>query len=463
MLPGDKERKDRAKGGNAMTDPMAGRECSQPSSPWRRLSVLCSTAVIALSLIAPTAAQAPADVEPEFEIPAEWIARGELVVQREVDRLVEVALQRHPDLDGAQADVGREVGRNIQSTRKPNPSFGYTGTEIGNEGRAGQQGLYLSQEWVTAGRLGLTQQVGLWQTRAASERLAQTRLRLMARVQTQYWSLVAARRRVALLAELEELLEDGVRVNKALHQAAEVSLGPVLQAQLEKSQVSVLRRQAEADLTARTTALAATLGVSISEVFAVESDDWPEPMALDELEAAQPWTLSPELAEAQALVEVARWNFRMAKTQIVSNIDSFAAVQHDAATDDVIVSLQVGMALPIHDRKVGLVRTAHAEVLQSEALYASRYRDLQARWAAAMGSYRAAVEMVQAIEHELLALAEERLVIARRGHEQGELDYIDLLTAQRSFLVIRQSALDARQQTALAAVRLQTLVAADSP
>ncbi len=413
------------------------------------------------------AAQAPAADVAAWEIqpPVEWVIPAEVdaVGQSEAKRLVQLALAQHPALAAAEAEIGRESGQRYQSTRKPNPSVGYVASEMGNEGRAGQQGLYLSQEWVTADRLALAGQVGAWRTRAAAERLALTRLRLTSRVLTQYWTLTAARHRVALLSELEELLQDGVRVNQSLLEAAEVGRGPVLQAQLEKSQVSVAKRQAEADLNARTSALAATVGLSTDEVRAIASDPWPEVLSMDELAAIELWAASPELAEAQALIEAARWNLRLAQTQIISNVDSFASVQHDSATGDVVVGLQLGMALPVHDRKSGLIRAAHAELAQSEAEYARRYRDLQTRWAEAVGEYRSAVEMVAAVEQELLGLAEERLAVARRGHQQGELDYLELLTAQRSFLAIRQSALDARQQAAAAAVRLHTLVAEDAP
>ena len=46
-----------------------------------------------------------------------------------------------------------------------------------------------------ADRLALAGQVGAWRTRAAAERLKQTRLRLTARVLSQYWALTAARHR----------------------------------------------------------------------------------------------------------------------------------------------------------------------------------------------------------------------------------------------------------------------------
>lgn len=407
---------------------------------------------------APTADVATLEIQP----PVEWVIPT-AARRSEADRLVELALAQHPALAAAEAEIRREAGQRFQSTRKPNPMVGYVGSEIGNEGRSGQQGLYLSQEWVTQDRLALVGQVGAWRTRAAAERLNQTRLRLTSRVLTQYWALTAARHRVALLGELEELLLDGVRVNQALLEAAEVGRGPVLQAQLEKNQVSVARRQAEAELNARTAALAATVGLSTADVQAIASDPWPAVLSPEELSAMEHWAASPELAEAQAQIEAARWNLRQAQTQIISNVDSYASVQHDAATGDVVVGLQLGMALPVHDRKSGLIRAAHAELAQSEAEYARRYRDLQTRWADAVGEYRSAVEMVTAVEQDLLGLAEERLAVARRGHQQGELDYLELLTAQRSFLAVRQSALDARQQAAAAAIRLHTLVAEDAP
>lgn len=435
------------------------------SCAWRLiLSGLLLPGVLPGSFAGVALAQAPAgDVAMlEIEPPVEWVVPA-AAGRSEAERLVELALAQHPALAAAEAEIGREAGERFQATRKPNPMVGYVGSEIGNEGRSGQQGLYLSQEWVTQDRLALAGQVGAWRTRAAAERLNQTRLRLTARVLTQYWALTAARHRVALLGELEELLQDGVRVNQALLEAAEVGRGPVLQAQLEKNQVSVARRQAEAELSARTAALAATVGLSIAQVQALPSDPWPEMLTAEELAAGEDWAASPELAEAQGLIEAARWNLRLAQTQIISNVDSYASVQHDAATGDVVVGLQLGMALPVHDRKSGLIRAAHAELAQSEAEYARRYRDLQTRWADAVGQYRSAIEMVTAVEQELLGLAEERLAVARRGHQQGELDYLDLLTAQRSFLAVRQSALDARQQATAAAVRLQTLVVEDVP
>jgi outer membrane protein TolC len=283
--------------------------------------------------------------------------------------------------------------------------------------------------------------------------------------------MVAARRRVELLTELEALLQDAVRVNQSLEEAAEVDRGTVLQAQLEKGQVVASKRQAEADLRARSAALAATLGVDVPFIAGIASDPWPEPRTLMsssdsgslDLMVGEPYLASPELTEAHALIEAARCELRLAETQIISNVDSYASVQQDTSTNDTIVSMQIGMALPVHDRKTGLVRAARAELTKLESEFARRERDLAARWAAATGEYQSAWELVRAIEEELLTTAQQRYELARRAQQQGEINYLELLLAQRSFLAVREAALEARQQAAIAAVQLEALVVQDSP
>lgn len=415
-------------------------------------------------------------------------------VRRNVDMLVEWAIAAHPELRASAAEIGREAGLRLQATRKPNPVLGYSASEVGNEGRGGQQGLYVSQEWVTAGKLQIADQAGRWRTAAAAQRRDLARLRVTQRVRLQYWAMIAARQRVGLLNELAELLGDAVRVNRQLLEAAEIGRGSLLQAKLELGRIEVARRQAEADLAAQTRGLAATLNVAPEVVTEIRDDPWPDHRWPDNPWTDDPWTDgawtddrpnetseddtpphpaaglaggrwvdSPELAEIGALTEAARWSFRAAEAAFYGNLESQAMVQHDAATQNVIVGVQVGIPLPVHDRKRGQLRAAQAEVRRLEADQERLRRDLQTRWEMAVGEFRAAGEMVRAVETELVALTEQRLELARQAYRQGEADYLELLTAQRSFLEVRQSAIDARLRATQAATRLRCRVVRDSP
>src|SRR5690606_4436275 len=74
-------------------------------------------------------------------------------------QLEQIALENNPTLAQSQAHVSAGHGRELQAGLYPNPTLGYLGSEIGNDGRAGQQGAYFEQEFVRGGKLGLSQDV----------------------------------------------------------------------------------------------------------------------------------------------------------------------------------------------------------------------------------------------------------------------------------------------------------------
>lgn len=372
-----------------------------------------------------------------------------------LDSILDLAFSTHPELTRAMAVIDRESGNRYQATRWPNPVVGYVGSEVGQEGRAGQQGIFWSQEWITAGKLSLADQIGQWRVVAAEAALEVDRLRLSRRVQSQYWSLVAARQRVTVLTQLESLLAEAVAINEKLFEAAEVSKGTVLQARLEQSQVVIARQQAVIDAVAKTRMLAQTLSIADEQVDAFGNDPWPSNFSHDSTTIQ---VSSPELAAARALCESGMCELRRAEVEIVPNVNTQATVQQDAISRNTIVGIQVGVALPITDRKTGLVQAARGEVARLQADLAAIERLVTARVAEAMGQYEAARAMTQQVDSTLLAMSQERLKLAQQAHQQGEIDYLELLTAQRSYLTIQQTAIDAQERAAQAFVRLETMV-----
>ena len=85
-------------------------------------------------------------------------------------------------------------GEWLQVGLRPNPQIGYVGDEIGDEGRAGMQGGFVSQEFVTAGKLGLSRAVALREVSAAEQRLERTRRQVVTTVRMYYYELLAAER-----------------------------------------------------------------------------------------------------------------------------------------------------------------------------------------------------------------------------------------------------------------------------
>ena len=67
---------------------------------------------------------------------------------------------------GKQSDAGTGAagtwsayGRRLQACRRPNPTVGYVASEIGNDGKAGQQGVFVEQEFIRGNKLELSHDV----------------------------------------------------------------------------------------------------------------------------------------------------------------------------------------------------------------------------------------------------------------------------------------------------------------
>src|SRR3972149_5202189 len=145
----------------------------------------------------------------------------------------EMALQRTPTWAQAAARVEAARGNYVQVGLHPNPVAGYIGAEMGNEGRAGQQGGFLSQELVTAKKLQLNRSVASEEVRQAEYAWGMQRQRVVTDGRRSFYDVLVAQRTVELTEQLARLGEEGVKSVEALIRGKEVARGDLLQARIE--------------------------------------------------------------------------------------------------------------------------------------------------------------------------------------------------------------------------------------
>ena len=92
------------------------------------------------------------------QLPAGQIAPG-LPPPFTLAEMERIAMANNPTLTQATMRVQALQGKQVQVGLYPNPVVGYIGDEMGNEGTAGQQGGFVRQEIVTAGKLRLDRAV----------------------------------------------------------------------------------------------------------------------------------------------------------------------------------------------------------------------------------------------------------------------------------------------------------------
>lgn len=377
--------------------------------------------------------------------------------------LEDMAQRCNPTLVQAAARVEAARGRCVQVGLYPNPVAGYIGAEIGNEGRAGQQGGFLSQEIVTAKKLQLNRSVVAQEVRQAEYAWEMQRQRVLTDVRRSFYDVLVAQRTVELTEQLARIGDEGIKAVEALMRAKEVARGDLLQARIEANTAKVLLERARNRHVAAWRNLAAVMGTE---------DMAPRPLTGDVQDGLVQLTWddtfsrlveqSPQLANAQIGVARAQAVLNRECAGRVPNLELQGAVQYDNATRDTFATVQVGVPVPLYNRNQGNIRRAQAELLAAEREVQRVQLALRQRLAEVFEQYSNARIQVEKYQQDILPDAESSLKLMASGYKQGEFGYLSLLTAQRTFFQTSLTYLDALCELRTAVTTIEGNLLSDS-
>ncbi len=346
----------------------------------------------------------------------------------------ELAIANHPALRVAEGRLQAARGNWLQVGLPPNPHLGYLGSEIGNSGRAGQQGGFVSQEYVTANKLGLNRAVAMRDVAAAEQALARTRLQILTTVRIRFFEDLAAERAVALARQLTTMAQEAVRVSELRLHALEGTRTALLQSQIERDSAALMEQQAANRHQAAWRRLASVIGVNGETPPTLDNSLLQTLPELDwETSRERILSGSPELAESKSAVERARCAIARASAGRVPNVDTQAGVQYDSSTEDTFASVQVSMPVPIFNRNQGAIAQAGGELTAAQAALEAAELAIEQRLAVALRDYETARQRVVMYQETILPAARESLDMVAKAYEQGELEYLEVLTVQQTY------------------------------
>ncbi len=159
-----------------------------------------------------------------------------------------MALANNPTLAQAKAGVRAAAGRTRQAGLWPNPTIGYMGDEIrGGSFGGGQQGVFVQQNVILGGKLGLDRKVHAAEGDQADAEAEEQRLRVENGVRIAFYQSLAAQEMVEVRAKLSALAQDAVETTRQLFNVGQADQPDVLQAQVEADQaeLAVITEQQE--------------------------------------------------------------------------------------------------------------------------------------------------------------------------------------------------------------------------
>lgn len=377
--------------------------------------------------------------------------------------LESIAMQRNPTLARAEARINAARGEWLQVGLRPNPRVGYDGGEIGNEGRAGMQGAFVSQEIVTSDKLLLSQTVMNREIDRLQQELAAQRQRVLTDARRAFYDVLAAQSAMDLARDLSQVGQKAYETSQNLYKAGNVSEVDVLQSRIEAEQAKImLENSRNRHLTAW------------QQLAVVVGDPAMPPRPLDgDLRSAVPeltWEQtsqrllaeSPELAAAYAAFAKAQASLGRAYADRYPNWEAQAGAQYDNATRDTVANVQLSVPLPIYNRNQGGIRQAQGQIAAAQADVARMELLLQQRLAKAFEPYRNARHQTDAFAKRILPDAKRSLDIAVKSYEAGEVGFLSLLNVQRTYFQTQIAYLEALRQLRDSAESIDGLLLSDS-
>ncbi len=370
-----------------------------------------------------------------------------------------MALGSHPAIAEARARVAFSTGQAVQAGLPFNPVLQYQSDEIGNESSSGMHSVQLSQQFVTANKLEIAQQVQAHEAERRRSQLRMAELRVLTNVRSAFAAAIVAQRRAQIANQIVDLAEKSLSSVQDLLDAQEVSRVVWLQATVEAEQARITAENAATQLRANRGVLAAAAGLQTLPPDALVGD-------IGEGLVATPWetllaeitATSPEITAAGSALERARWSLRLACAQVTPNITGQIGVGVDASTDDTFASVGVSVPLPLWNRNQGNIRSARASIAEASAAIDRTRLSLEGRLASAAGRYQVALERYRRLNENVLPTSEETYQLSQRAFEAGETDYIQLLTIQRTLFNTRLSVLEAAAEARQAAAEIEGLL-----
>jgi cobalt-zinc-cadmium efflux system outer membrane protein len=380
----------------------------------------------------------------------------------ELDRIIELALERNPAIATARSVIEQNEGGQIQAGAYPNPLITAQSADAAirdpsNGIRIIERGVTVHQTVEWPGMRSARKDAAGAGLEGATVGLEVAKLNLIAEVKGLFYELLLAERTVDLLQQNFETVQEVARIVKARVRSGE---GP--QFESVKAEVEVLKAKQELTkaknaVRVRLVGLDTLTAGGLGPRYKVQGDFRSLRDHLDpEQMAARDLSQHPILKRQGKLVEQAEITVSKERQSRMPNVTMFGGYAREAGREAVFGGLTV--PTPIWYLQQGHIASALGSQRKEEAELLRARNDLARAINQHAREAETAQEQILVYEEGLLKQAQEALRIAQLSFRQGASSLLDVLDAQR---VQRQITVDynqARFELSLALTRFERAV-----
>jgi outer membrane protein, heavy metal efflux system len=373
---------------------------------------------------------------------AALLQNPETVAPLTLDRVVSTYIQNNLELQAARFRLERARAEEIAARLRPNPSLTVAAENLRVSGpRTASQlnefGAIYAETIELGGKRAKRESVAAANISVAEARFANLMRQGIADVKQRYFDALLARYTIQIAMENREMFQQLVQFNLARFQEGAIPEADLIKVRLERFKFDAAVKQAELSLRQSVVEILERLEEPISA----------RPAVIGELEFR---AINPDVAMLReialqerpdvqaAMREVKASSERLALEQARSKPDVMPFGGYKRVGDDNTVSVGISIPLKFRDRNQGGIAQAAADAKAAQADYKVAQSHALAEVESAFAAFQSAREQVQTFRDELLNQADESRSIALAAYEEGAVELVALLEAQRTRAEVRQ-------------------------
>ena len=385
-----------------------------------------------------------------------------------LEELQQMALQNNPTFRQSAANIQAAEGRKKQSGLYPNPTVGYQGEQIrGGSFHGGEQGVFVQQDIVLGGKLGLNRKIFDQELRQAETEAEEQKVRVVTNVQVSYIQALAAQQTLELRQNLSKLADDAVETSRQLANVGQADAPDMLESEVEAQQAQLAVTMAEQNQQRVWKALAAVVGNPRLPLIKLEGklEDTPAVNA-DEL-VERIVNESPAVRIAALGVKRAEAALARAKREAIPDLQLRGGMQQNGEllSDGSPVGLQgfadVGVRIPIFNRNQGNIATAKADTERARREVERVKLVLRERAASVVQNYTFSQIAVERYKNQMIPRAQKAYEMYTKKYQEMAAAYPQVLISQRTLMQLKVSYITALENFATSSLSLRSYLLTD--
>jgi cobalt-zinc-cadmium efflux system outer membrane protein len=371
------------------------------------------------------------------------------------------AMLNQPQVEAAYFDWAASVRRITVERSLPNPRLTFQ-SDIADTVMSLMPGLMM--DFPGPGKLKAAANVATAESDTRYFLFESTVLQIAFALKKAYYQLHFLDAKVSVNRQTLALVTDLEKLARTQNEVGKVTLQDVLRAQIEQDRLTTEIENLDDSHNPLLAQFKAALGLAAEQPnppVPAQFESTPLDLSSDQLFASA-LARNPRLKAMEAEVRRADASLRLAYKSRVPDFN--VGVEVDAKASPVFVTPQLGVTLPIwRDKIAAEITGAQAGQRAAQARLSAEQIALAVEFAEKSFMFRESSRNLALLQERLLPKARQSVEVARAAYLSGQLDFLNLIDAQRTLLGFQLSEVEARTQRELALAELSLLILGQPP